>query len=114
MRSVRLVAEALQVVQVPVDGEVPPSRLANAATISALWEAAWQPDRCADPPPSWLRPGQHEAWRRTVAAINGWGGALLAEAVGSGKSWIALAVAQRFGARPLVIGPAALANEDGL
>jgi hypothetical protein len=91
--------------------EILPGRVAGADIVATLWRDAWQPDRATDTPPSWLRSAQHDSWRRAIAAIEGWGGAILADPVGSGKSWIALAAAQRFNARPLVIGPAALAAQ---
>ena len=56
-----------------------------------------------DEPPSWLRPAQAASFRRAVAALRGQGGALLADPVGSGKTFVALAVARALTAR----GPAA-------
>lgn len=111
MRSARLVAESLRVVPVPVAHELPSPQLVAAVPPVDSWCAAWQPDRCAEAPPTWLRPAQHDPWRRAVAAIEGWSAAVLAEPVGSGKSWIALAVAHHLGTRTLVIGPAALATQ---
>lgn len=111
MRSARLVAESLRVMPVPVAHELPPARLLAPDAMQAAWAAAHQPSRCDDPPPAWLRPTQVDSWQRAVAAIEGWHGAVLAEPVGSGKSWIALAVAQRFARTILVIGPAALAAQ---
>ena len=58
--------------------------------------------------------GQIELWRhqrdaatRIRAAIAEFGGALLADDVGTGKTFVALAVASSYAA-PLVVGPAAL------
>lgn len=59
-------------------------------------------------PPCWLRPEQHPSWQRTIAALEGWGTAIVAEPVGSGKTWIALAVAQALGERPAIVVPAVL------
>ena len=54
-----------------------------------------------------LWPHQREAVGRLRAAIEEFGGALLADDVGTGKTFVALAVAADYGA-PLVVAPAAL------
>jgi len=51
------------------------------------------PDEDTDPPPAWLRPEQTRSFRRTLHALRRYGGALLADPVGSGKTYVALAVA---------------------
>jgi superfamily II DNA or RNA helicase len=52
-----------------------------------------QPPEADVAPAAWLRPQQHVLVRRCIAAIARHGGALLAEPVGAGKTWMALAVA---------------------
>lgn len=54
-----------------------------------------------------LRPHQAEAVRRLRGIVTLYGGALLADAVGLGKTYVALALA-REAERPLVVAPAAL------
>ncbi|MBA3498071.1 MAG: hypothetical protein H0T86_13285, partial [Gemmatimonadales bacterium] len=44
-------------------------------------------------PPKWLLPGQARSYRRILAALALYRGALLADPVGSGKTFVALAVA---------------------
>ena len=44
--------------------------------------------------PAWLRPDQAVSFRRVMAALRRFGTAVLADPVGSGKTWIALAAAQ--------------------
>jgi len=51
------------------------------------------PDEDSDPPPAWLRAEQFRSFRRTLHALRCYGGALLADPVGSGKTYVALAVA---------------------
>ncbi len=80
----------------------------DGAGLMAACREAWTPAQCADPPPPWLRRGQEEPWRRLVAALRGLGGAVLAEPVGAGKTWIALAAAAAVGRRVTVIAPAVL------
>ncbi len=52
-------------------------------------DSAWQP-------PSWLKPHQIDAARRIRASIKQYGGALLADAVGLGKTYVALAIATTY------------------
>src|SRR5512142_100206 len=54
-----------------------------------------------------LWPHQRDAISRLRSAIAEFGGALLADDVGTGKTYIALAVAARYAA-PLVVAPASL------
>ena len=44
-------------------------------------------------PPAWLLPGQVRSFRRALAALERYKGALIADPVGSGKTYVALAVA---------------------
>ena len=60
--------------------------------------------------PDWLLPHQVDAARRIKASIQIFNGALLADAVGLGKTYVALAVASRF-AKPVVVVPAALVSQ---
>lgn len=69
---------------------------------------ALAPPQADDPPPAFLRAHQVIAFRRAVAAIRRFHGVMLAEPVGTGKTWIALAVAARLGARATGIVPSVL------
>jgi hypothetical protein len=111
MRSSRLVAESLTVMPVPVAHALPAPQWLDVVELARVWQAASAPSHCTEHAPEWLHPRQEHSWRRAVAAIEGWRGAVLAEPVGSGKSWVALAVAQHFTSRPVVIGPASLAAQ---
>jgi hypothetical protein len=53
---------------------------------------ALAPEEAHDPPPPWLQPGQEISFRRALASVRRHGGALLADPVGSGKTYVALAV----------------------
>ena len=68
------------------------------------------PDEDHDPPPAWLRAEQVRSFRRTLHALRRYGGALLADPVGSGKTYVALAVAAALEPRrpPVCLVPAAL------
>ncbi len=71
---------------------------------------AFLPKVAADPAPNWLRLDQHLSFGRALSAVRRFGGALLADGVGTGKTFIALAVASRLEpAHPVhVIVPASL------
>ena len=71
------------------------------------------PPEAPDQPPPWLRADQRLSFRRAVAAVRSHGGALLADGVGTGKTWIGLAVAAAIEpARPIyVIAPAGLRSQ---
>jgi len=56
-----------------------------------------------------LHPHQRSAAERLEVAIDQFGGALLCDDVGMGKTYVALAVARRF-ANPLIVAPAALVD----
>lgn len=111
MRSSRLVAETLRLLPVPVGGALPPHQPADAATITTLWQSAWRPARSEATPPTFLRAEQRDAWRRALAAIERWNAALVADAVGSGKSWIALGLARHLNGATVVVAPAALEQQ---
>lgn len=104
-----LVAESLRRLPEPVTALLAPPAVAAPARVTGEIARALLPPLAEETPPPWLRPGQVEAFRRAVAAIRLHGGALLAEPVGTGKSWIAMAVAAAADPRPpVVLAPAAL------
>ncbi len=79
---------------------------AIAAAIARLLE---RPESPVDPP-SWLLPAQGPPFRQAVAAVEAHGGVLLALRIGSGKTYVGLALGAHFSAgEPIdVIGPALL------
>ena len=103
----RIVADALDIAPHP-----PPLRGVDIACDASLWQIAsgqaWHPSEHEGAPPAWLRAHQVPSWRRSVAALQLHGGAILAEPVGAGKTWIALAVASTLGERATVVAPAVL------
>lgn len=98
----RIVAEALRgLPQAPPLGrlsvvDVTPDEVFQAIAV------AQSPRRSHQYPPRFLRETQVDSWRRVMAALDAWRGALLAEPVGTGKTWIALAVAA-YEPRPAVV-----------
>lgn len=103
----RIVADALDIAPYP-----PPVRGVDVIGDPALWRTAarmaWQPAEYEGTPPPWLRPHQVAPWRRSVAALRLHGGAIVAEPVGAGKTWIALAAMSVFQGRATVVAPAVL------
>jgi superfamily II DNA or RNA helicase len=65
----------------------------------------------AEPWPAWLAPHQVPAARRLTAILRRYGGALLADDVGLGKSYVALAVALRRGEPFALVVPAVLTQQ---
>ena len=88
-----IVAEALVAVPDPLLTalRLPPVSMASGVAASLALSLA--PDQADDIPPSWLLPEQHPSFRRAVAALRRYGGAILADPVGSGKTYVSLAVA---------------------
>jgi superfamily II DNA or RNA helicase len=76
----------------------------------ALARSLLPAERACEAPP-WLLPGQIRSFRRAFAALARFGGALLADPVGSGKTYVALAVAAAWGRHPACLVPATLAHQ---
>lgn len=72
----------------------PPAAVA-AAIAQSLGQA-----RAPDPPPPWLDHGQADAFRLLLATLRTHGAALCADPVGSGKTYVALAIARALGNEP--------------
>jgi superfamily II DNA or RNA helicase len=89
----RIVAEALAPVPDPVVTALRPGSWEPAAQVARAMARRLAPDEDSDPAPGWLRPEQIRSFRRALHALRRYGGALLADPVGSGKTWVALALA---------------------
>jgi hypothetical protein len=88
-----IVAESLAPVEDPLPTALRPGRWASPDRVARAIAGSLGFETAADPPPPWLRPGQIPSFRRALAALRGHGGALLADPVGSGKTFVALAAA---------------------
>lgn len=107
-----LVAEALQRMPDPLEAVLASPAPVSAGAVRSAIAHALLPPLATDDPPAWLRPGQVTSFRRTVAAARCHGGVLLAEPVGTGKTWIALAAAGKLAAAPpVVLAPAVLLTQ---
>ena len=106
----RLAADALRAVHEPGTTWLRAGRAVEPALAARIMATAMQPPMDAAEPPAFLRPDQHRAFARLMAAIRRHRGAMLADPVGSGKTWIALGVASALapGGRIAVIAPATL------
>ena len=89
-------AEALCAVQEPPATALIWPPVAEAAAVAAALGQAAPPAPADRGDAAWLRPEQRDTARRLVGAVERHGGALLADPVGSGKTYIALAVAAAF------------------
>lgn len=83
------------------------TRLPPADVLPALRRAALGPCETAWAVPEWLLPHQRVAARQLAGRLAAFRGALLADAVGLGKTYVALAVATRYPSAAAVV-PAAL------
>jgi superfamily II DNA or RNA helicase len=108
-----LVAESLARVRDPLPAWLDPGPPAPADRVASRLARALLPPVEPDPPPAWLRPDQGLSFGRTLAAARRYGGALLADRPGTGKSWIALAVAAALepGRDIHVLAPASLRGQ---
>jgi len=105
----RVVAEALVPVPDPLRAILVPGPPAAAHDVAAALASALAPPTAADTPPPWLDPAQAKAFQLLLHALRAHGAALCAESAGSGKTYIALAVARALCAEPpACLVPAAL------
>ncbi|HKT58972.1 MAG TPA: DEAD/DEAH box helicase [Gemmatimonadales bacterium] len=89
----RIVAESLAAVADPLRTALTPGPPASAVQVARALARSLLPAESAAAPPAWLLPGQARSFRRALAALDRFGGALIADPVGSGKTFVALAVA---------------------
>ncbi len=110
LRPPILVAESLRDGEHLLTGTIlPPEEPAPDRVASAIARVLRPVSRPEAVPPSWLRPAQVQPFRRALGAVDRHGGAILALPVGSGKTWIALAVARALAPGPVgVVAPAVL------
>jgi hypothetical protein len=85
----------------------------SGAVLTAAVARAARPPRARDDPPAWLLSGQHESFARALAALRRHDTACIADPVGSGKTYVALAVAAAWSrSRPtLCLVPAILVEQ---
>ncbi len=107
----RVVAEALAELSRPLAMAPITTRTAARGEVERAWREASRPTTADAVVPAFLLPQQHAAFQRTHTALAEWHGAVLAEPVGAGKTWIALAVAQSERRPTVVIGPAILEGQ---
>ena len=108
-----IVAEALTSVPDPLLTALrlgPPS---PSSMVAASIGRSLLPAQVSDPAAEWLLPEQQLSFHMTLAAIRRYRGALLADPVGSGKTYIALAVAAALNGRrsTACLVPAALVGQ---
>jgi hypothetical protein len=87
------VAEALAPVPDPVLTALRAGPWAEPAAVARALARELLPEESPVTPPVWLLPDQVPSFRRVVAALRRYRGAVLADPVGSGKTYVALAAA---------------------
>jgi hypothetical protein len=108
-----IVAESLGPVAVPLATALVPGAAAPPPEVVAALARSLAPPEADAAAPHWLWPSQQTACRRVIAAMENHGGALLADPVGTGKTYVALATAARFnaGRRTTCLIPASLRDQ---
>ena len=96
-----IVAEALEQAGDPGATALRAGAASPVASVARAIATSLLPTQADIDSPAWLQPSQHAPFRRAIHALERHGGALLALPVGSGKTWVALAVARHL-------------NDDGL
>jgi superfamily II DNA or RNA helicase len=89
----RIVAESLAAVTEPLRTSLAAGPAASGAEVARALARSLVPAEHAGCPPPWLLPGQARSFRRAMAALHRYRGAMLADPVGSGKTYVALAIA---------------------
>ncbi len=92
-------------------GAVGPARAVASLGARALLDLAPLAIEGKAPWPAWLAPHQIPAAERLVGILARYGGALLADAVGLGKSYVALAVARALSEPFALVVPAVLVDQ---
>lgn len=94
----------------PLTAWLQPGPSAAPEAVAAALARALLPPESDQSAPRWLRTDQRLSFRRALAAVSRFDGVLLADGVGTGKTWVALAVAQALDpGRPIqVLAPASL------
>ncbi|HET7598782.1 MAG TPA: DEAD/DEAH box helicase [Gemmatimonadales bacterium] len=108
-----IVAEQLAPLPEPLATVLVPGPPAPAGRVAAALARSLAPDERPVDLPAWLWPAHAPTLRRAVAAIERYGGALLADAMGTGKTYVALAVAAAMNRRRTTacLVPAALVSQ---
>jgi hypothetical protein len=104
------VAESLVEIDDPLAAALDPGESRAAGDVVAAMAGALAPSEAVVVAPEWLRPEQVAPLKRVIAALDRYGAAMLADPPGSGKTYVALAVARaRCQRRPVaVIAPAVM------
>ena len=107
-----VVAEALRPVADLPPGLIQSGPAAEPVDVARALAASLGSPRAADVPPPWLDAEQTESFRLLLPVLRQYGAALCAEPVGTGKTFIALAIAAAVGAESTVaFVPAALVEQ---
>jgi hypothetical protein len=89
-----------------------PGPCARPDAVASAIARSLAPPVSVEPGPGWLRESQRGTFARALAGIRRYGGALVADPVGSGKTWIALALARATSeGAAVVIAPSVLREQ---
>jgi superfamily II DNA or RNA helicase len=107
-----IVAESLVGVPDPLLTALQTGPPTSAAAVASSLVCSLAPPEHSDLPPRWLLPQQVASFRRALAAVRRHRGAVLADPVGSGKTYVSLAVAYAMNHAPTAcLVPASLLGQ---
>src|SRR5215210_4927281 len=86
----RIVAEELLAVADPLLTALRPGAYATGQAVASSLALSLAPEEDDSSAPAWLNPQQQRSFRRVAAAVRRYRGAMLADPVGSGKTFVAL------------------------
>src|SRR6476661_7015713 len=84
----RIVAESLEAVPDPLQTALNPGAQAPGSAVAGALARSLAPEEAGDAAPGWLLPDQVQSFRRIVAALRRHQGVVLADPVGTGKTYI--------------------------
>ena len=109
-RPAVIVAESLRRLPDPPFIPAPVIGASGSAVVAAIAQSL-APPASRESAPAWLRESQRTSFSRALAAIRRDRVALVADPVGSGKTWIALALAKAGQESAIVIAPSVLRDQ---
>ncbi len=105
-----MTADDLVQVHEPIKWRLQLGQRAEPRVVAAILQSSFRGAQAGSTPPTFLHRHQLDAYTRTLSALRVYGGALLCDSVGLGKTYVALGVAKEF-RDVLVAVPASIVHQ---